>query len=98
VGTGEAAYPSERFIDTHAVTLGDDAFGLFDRDARLQGRFELPRESPGVTDRAFVEDADGGDVSHRLGHSQVFVAEVARTSREQIQRADHLIAQSHRYC
>jgi hypothetical protein len=48
-------------------------------------------------DEALVEDADGGDVGHRLGESLVGSGQAGGLVGEQVEGAQALVAKSHRY-
>ena len=94
---GEVPDLLECFVDADPVPFGDDAFGLFDHDPGVQCDFELRRERPRVVDRALLEDADGRDVGHGLRDGEIALGECGAAGREEIERADHLGAQSHRH-
>jgi hypothetical protein len=60
------------------AVFGDDAFGLFDHDARFERALQLGQDDMSVAQRAFLKNGDRGDVSERLRDLLVFEAERAR--------------------
>ena len=69
------AAPSILVAGIGNIFLGDDAFGLFDHDARLEGALKLGEDDVSIVQGAFLEDADRGDVGERLGDLLVLEAE-----------------------
>lgn len=73
--------------DGDLVAFGEHAFGLLDQDADVERALPLFGQQVALGGRTLGQDADGGDVGHRLpGGLSVGVQGVS--GGEQVQRAD----------
>jgi hypothetical protein len=67
VSAGVATQQFEGGIDADVIAFRDDAFGLFDHDARLERYIELGSDDAPIVQGTLLEYADRGDVGERLG-------------------------------
>ena len=91
---GVAAQAVERRLHGETAGLGEDALGLFDDDAAVQRGLQLFGDDLAVTDGAFLQYPDGGDVGQRLAQAQVGLGERAGPDVEQVHPTDGLSAQA----
>ena len=75
---------------------GEDAFGLLDQNPRIEHALQLLSHVVSVADVAFLQITDRGDISERLGDSDIFRDKRAGVMAEQVPGADELPAKAHR--
>lgn len=91
-----AAQPLEGLVQADAVALGEDALGLLDEDATIEGVLELLCTLLGPRDLAFLQDAGRGHVGERLRESNVVVVEGAWLVAVEVQGTDAVVTQAER--
>ena len=75
--------------------FGDDALGLLDRDAALEGVVELIDHDVGLAGGAVLEDGDRGDVGQRPGGDDVGFVQLPLLGLEEVEGADGHAPQAH---
>jgi hypothetical protein len=96
VGAGMAAQPREGLLHVESSPLGNDAFGLLDHDAAVEGVVELLDHDVGLYGGAVLEDGDRGDIGKGLGGDDVAFVQRTFVGPEQVEGADGRAPQAHR--
>jgi membrane protein len=83
-------------VDVDAVELGDDALGLLDHDAAVQGALQLGGQHLPPADRLLLQQPDGGDVGEGLEDVHLGGVQRAGGGVEQAEGADHVLPEPER--
>src|SRR5665811_1231966 len=91
-----SAHQMEGLIHRDRVLLGCDPLGLFDDDPGLQSLLQLLAELLLLAHLRRVDHIAGRYVGQHRRHRKVLLRPRARRGRVQVERADDLVAESHR--
>ena len=96
VTAGVSPQAGERFVHTDSGSLGDDAFGLLDRDAADEGMRELVVDAVGLRGHAVLQHADRGEIGESTSHQHIPLVHRLLVEAEEVQGANGGVPEAQR--
>lgn len=82
--------------DGEVLCFREHAFGLFEKDASVEGNVKLFGDDVALPEVAFVQDSEDGEVRECLDKANVAVAQVSGVAADESHRADDFVVDAHR--